>query len=223
MRKDIPDRYDDRDDIRTNLIDSYDRLMTFVEKHLPDPFYLEGDVRISLRDRIFREAVVNILIHREYTQAFPAKMIIGPRQVVFENANRPHGHGLINPETFTPFPKNPVIARIFKEIGLAEELGSGVRNLFKYTRVFSKGANPQLIEDDIFRIIIPITEQVVIDFCKVPRSTKEIMDHVGLKHREHFRSEVLKPLLEKNMLFMTIPDKPNSPKQQYVAREPSND
>src|SRR5262249_47548909 len=35
------DRYDDRDDIRTNLIDSYDRLMAFVAKHLPDKFYLE--------------------------------------------------------------------------------------------------------------------------------------------------------------------------------------
>ena len=27
------DRYDDRDDIRLNLIDSYDRLMNFVSKH----------------------------------------------------------------------------------------------------------------------------------------------------------------------------------------------
>ena len=30
------DRYDDRDDIRTNLIESYDRLMDFVDKHLND-------------------------------------------------------------------------------------------------------------------------------------------------------------------------------------------
>lgn len=28
------DRYDDRDDIRTNLIESYDRLMAFVAKHI---------------------------------------------------------------------------------------------------------------------------------------------------------------------------------------------
>lgn len=49
------DRYDDRDDIRTNLLESYDRLMAFVNKHIADPFYLEGNRRISLRDRIFRE------------------------------------------------------------------------------------------------------------------------------------------------------------------------
>ena len=28
------DRYDDRDDIRTNLIESYERLIAFIEKHL---------------------------------------------------------------------------------------------------------------------------------------------------------------------------------------------
>ncbi len=71
------DRYDDRDDIRTNLIESYDRLMAFVAKHLPDPFYLEKDQRISLRDHIFREVVANMLIHREYINGFPAKFIIG--------------------------------------------------------------------------------------------------------------------------------------------------
>jgi ATP-dependent DNA helicase RecG len=48
------DRYDDRDLVRTNLIDTYDRILAFVKKHLPDPFYLEGIERRSLRDAIFR-------------------------------------------------------------------------------------------------------------------------------------------------------------------------
>ena len=54
LRRDNVDRYDDRDDIRTNLIDSYDRLIQFGEKHLNDPFYLQGDQRISLRSKILR-------------------------------------------------------------------------------------------------------------------------------------------------------------------------
>ncbi len=61
------DRYDDRDDIRINLIESYDRLMHFVEKHLPDRFVLKDDIRISARNLIFREVISNTLIHREYT------------------------------------------------------------------------------------------------------------------------------------------------------------
>jgi len=160
LRKDNLDRYDDRDDIRTNLIDSYDRMMAFVAKHLPDPFFIDGTTRISLRNVIFREAITNILIHREFLSAFPAKMIIDKNRVIFENGNRTHGFGAINPQTFTPFPKNPVIARVFKEIGMADELGSGVRNLFKFTGLYSNGNKPQLIEDDIFKIIIPINVEL---------------------------------------------------------------
>lgn len=66
LRIENTDRYDDRDDIRTNLIESYDRLLAFANKHLPDKFYLEKDIRISIRDNIFREVVSNILIHRDY-------------------------------------------------------------------------------------------------------------------------------------------------------------
>jgi ATP-dependent DNA helicase RecG len=65
LRKTNVDRYDDRDDVRTNLIESYERIMAFIAKHLPDPFFLERDQRISIRDSIFREVASNILIHRQ--------------------------------------------------------------------------------------------------------------------------------------------------------------
>jgi len=152
------DRYDDRDDIRTNLIESYDRLMAFGKKHLPDKFYLENEQRISLRDHILREIAGNILIHREYVNPFPAKFIIEKDRIYAENSNKPHSHGLIDPANFSPFPKNPVIARIFKEIGRADELGSGVRKLFKYCRFYS-GKDPRLVEENIFKAIIPLKSQ----------------------------------------------------------------
>ena len=76
LRKVNLDRYDDRDFVTTNLIESYERIIAFIQKHLPDPFYLEGMDRISIRDAIFREVASNILIHREYRNAFPAKLII---------------------------------------------------------------------------------------------------------------------------------------------------
>lgn len=153
LRKVDLDRYDDRDFVSTNLVESYERIMAFVAKHLPDPFYLEGDVRTSIRDAIFREVASNILIHREFMNAFPAKLIIERGQVRTENSNKPHGFGLINPETFSPFPKNPVIARFFREIGRVDELGSGVRRLMKYGKTYG-GSDPELIEGDVFRIIV---------------------------------------------------------------------
>ncbi|MDO9515657.1 MAG: putative DNA binding domain-containing protein [Syntrophales bacterium] len=153
LRKVNLDRYDDRDFVTTNLIESYERIMAFVAKHLPDPFYLEGDMRISIRDAIFREVASNILIHREYTNAFPAKLIIERGQVRTENSNKPHGFGVLNPATFTPFPKNPVIGAFFRQIHRADELGSGVRNLMKYGKAYG-GSDPELVEGDIFRIIV---------------------------------------------------------------------
>ena len=47
LRKINLDRYDDRDDVRINLIDSYERIVTFGKKHLPNPFYLEANQRIK--------------------------------------------------------------------------------------------------------------------------------------------------------------------------------
>lgn len=52
------ERYDDREHIRCNLVDAYDKLIQFVAKHLPDKFYLEGDQRISLRDIIFQGSCI---------------------------------------------------------------------------------------------------------------------------------------------------------------------
>ena len=40
-------------------------------------------------------------------------------------------------------------------MGLVEELGSGVRNLMKYTKIYS-GGTPKFDEEDIFTAIVPI-------------------------------------------------------------------
>ena len=58
-------------------------------------------------------------------------------------------------QKFEPFPKNPAISKVFREIGLADELGSGMRNTYKYTQLYS-GQNPLFEEGDIFRAIIPL-------------------------------------------------------------------
>ena len=58
-------------------------------------------------------------------------------------------------QKFEPFPKNPTISKVFREIGLADELGSGMRNTYKYTQLYS-GQNPLFEEGNIFRTIIPL-------------------------------------------------------------------
>jgi len=157
LRKVNTDRYDDRLIVETNLLDSYESLMGFAQKHLWDKFYLEGDVRISLRDVITREMLVNTLIHREFTRLCIARFIIEKDKMFIENGNRALKGGAITPDDFEPTPKNPIIAAFFRNIGLADEPGSGVRNLYKYGRRYS-GKEPELIDGDVFRIVVPLDD-----------------------------------------------------------------
>lgn len=158
MRRAGDERYTDREVVRVNLIESFDKLLAFCEKHLPDPFVLEGEVRVSARNIIVRELVSNILIHREFTNPFPAKIIIDETGIKTENASRAYFAGRLDLNDFNPIPKNPIIANFFSQIGLAEELGSGLRNLEKYSRsVF--GSDPVLTEGDIFRARIDYGSQ----------------------------------------------------------------
>ncbi|MCM1087355.1 MAG: putative DNA binding domain-containing protein [Muribaculaceae bacterium] len=151
------DRYDDREVIITNLIDSYRRLMDFGKKHLNDIFVLDGDQSISARDKILREIISNILAHRDYSNAYTAQFVIEKDKIFTRNSNLPHGHGELQLNKFEPFPKNPPISKVFREIGYADELGSGMRNTNKYTKLYS-GGTPVFIEGSIFEIIIPMED-----------------------------------------------------------------
>ena len=155
FRVENKDRYDDRDVVITNLIDSYNRLMSFGQKHLNDLFILDGIVSVKARDRILREIISNTLAHRDYSSGFPAKMIIDEEKIIIENSNLAHGIGILDIQKFEPFPKNPSISKVFREIGLADELGSGMRNTYKYVQLYSE-EKPIFEEGSIFRTIIPL-------------------------------------------------------------------
>lgn len=151
------DRWDDRLVLRTNLIDSYQLLMGFIKKHLPDKFFIEGDQRRDLRELIFREIVGNIIVHREYTNAEPSQLIIYKDKVETVNPNKVIFRGILQLDTFNPYPKNPNIRKFFNECKWADEIGSGIRNVNKYLPAYANGAKPTFIEDDKFKTIIPLT------------------------------------------------------------------
>ena len=158
-RVDNVDRYDDRLTVRSNLIESYDILMKFVQVHTSDKFFLIDNANTSIRDMIAREVVTNILIHRDFSNSYPAKLIIDGDWLKTENWCRARRHGSILENEFSPYPKNPLIANFFTIMGRSEAIGSGVRNLYKYTPLYSDGGMPVLFEDDVFRIEIPLTKK----------------------------------------------------------------
>jgi len=239
LRRKNVDRYDDRAMLYTNLIEAFDGLMAFVEKHLNDPFYLEGTERVSLRDLIFRELVSNLIAHREYTSAAPATLTVFRDKVVFRNPHVPHLRGRIDPKRFTPFPKNPTICRFMLQMGRYEQAGSGVYNVTKYLPIYTPGASPVFEEyADVFETTIPlvkagtaaeneITAQVTVqvtaqvtaqvaECCRdQPQPAKIIMEALGLRHWKTFQANYLLPLIQAGILERTIPDKPRSRLQKY--------
>lgn len=111
------------------------------------------------------EMIANTLIHREFTSSYTAKFVIEKDRMYTENANRSSGDGIITPDNMEPNPKNPIIASFFRNIGWSDRLGSGVRNIFKYSKYYS-GEEPEFIEGDVFRLIVPLNEDYSYDNVK---------------------------------------------------------
>lgn len=59
----------------------------------------------------------------------------------------------------------------------------------------------------------------VLHKCLEPRAIKELMEWAGRADRTKFRNQVIRPLLDANLVEMTIPDKPQSQNQRYRTTE----
>ena len=90
--------------------------MEFVAKHTSDKFCLINNISTSIRGIISREVIGNILVHRDYSSAYPAKVIIEKDWLRTENWCIPRRHGNIMSDEFTPYPKNPLIQQFFANI-----------------------------------------------------------------------------------------------------------
>lgn len=131
-------RYDDRDIIFSNLIDSYARLMKFVQRNLPPRLLQQGGVSVDVREKLFNEIVTNLLVHREYTHTCPCRLLIFANKVITENGIPS------SPDEGKTFGNlgvqrvNPLIANVFQEMGWIEEPGSGKSNILRYAPFYDK-------------------------------------------------------------------------------------
>ncbi len=130
-------------------------------------------------------------------------------------------------------PRNPILARLFRAVKLAENAGYGFDKMIAGWKAYTNKAIDFESDLDTTKAVFyletateqvteqvtdQVTEQAVLQFCITPKTTGQIMEHLGLSHREHFRASILKPMIEKELLILTIPDKPTSPKQKYVSK-----
>jgi ATP-dependent DNA helicase RecG len=92
-----------------------------------------------------------------------------------------------------------MIARFFKEIGWVDELGSGVRNVLKYTSLYTEGTQPVFIEDDLFKTVIPLvtkTTQITTQKTtqKTTRKTEGRILAILRNHPKYGRIQIAKAL-----------------------------
>ena len=63
------------------------------------------------------------------------------------------------------------------------------------------------------------TAKNILTFCQKPRKASEIRAFLGLKDREIFQNNYLRPLMDEWVITLTIPNKPQSRLQQYITTE----
>lgn len=166
IKNDLKDkvRYDDRITVRDNLIQSYYILTNFIERHLPDKFYLEvgNPQRQDLRSIIFREIIANFCVHREYSNYSPGMFEIFSDRVVVTNWSKPamgEKGGKVSIDELHTYPKNPLLVHVFRELGLVEELGSGFRNIKKYAPEYYEECEIEIQNNE--RFVFSMTYQNV--------------------------------------------------------------
>lgn len=177
-----------------------------------------------------REAIINSIVHNDFTREVPPKFEIFSDRIEITSAGTLL-EGLSMEEFFdgVSIPRNRELMRIFRDLELVEQLGSGVprildsygRECFRFMDNFTRMTFPSL-EVHTPQVAPQVTPQVtpqVIELIKVFEEThnrSELQSKLGLSDREHFRKAYLQPAIDSGLVALTIPDKPTSSKQRYL-------
>ena len=185
--------------------------------------------------RAVRELVLNALIHRDYsmyTENAPIRVEMFSDRLEITNSGGIYGRmpveklGYDSPET-----RNSVLTNILEKLGYSENRYSGIPVIRNEMRKRGLPA-PEFIDTHReFKAILysklpttPVAEKKenkpeewkqIIEFCKEPRSRKEIAEYTG-KTQNYIMQQWIKPMIEQKLLKMTNPDKPKSRYQKFV-------
>lgn len=145
---------------RTPLLKTFERIIEQFEARVE-----EDEVQISLfrvpvpnYDRgAFREALVNALIHRDYTRLGAVHVRMESDGIVISNPGGfVEGVTLENLLVVEPRPRNPLLADIVKRIGLAERTGRGVDLIYKGLLRYGRPA-PNYNRSDAHSVVLQMS------------------------------------------------------------------
>lgn len=198
--------------------------------------------KITSRERIdtrlwnavaLREAITNAIIHNDYTREVPPKFeIFSDRLEITSYGGLFEG---MSQEDFfegLSLPRNKELMRVYKDLGMVEQLGSGVprilqaynKDCFKFSENFlrmtflaSEKVTMQVTMHDTMQVTMQVEE--LIKAFTGEHTRQYLQDKLNLANRDNFRKNHLQSALDNGLIELTIPDKPKSSKQKYRLTE----
>lgn len=221
-------------DITAPLPQAVDQALAFVRRNIAVRMELDGAHRADVWQYpqvALREGIVNAVVHADYSQrGGPIRIAVYDERVEVENP------GLLVPGlTFEDLYegvsklRNHVIGRVFREIGLIEQWGSGIGRMVAACRAAGL-PDPELREVGLrFRVTLrasrdhapkldPLDERVLDVLSDASRglSTTELADHIGRTSRA--TRTRLRALVDSGLLI-EVGSAPNDPQRKYVIAE----
>ena len=229
-------RFLDNKRITGSIPDMIDEAVEFVRKNMRTKTIVDkGGHRADKEEYpvlAVREAILNALVHRDYsmlTENTPVSIEMYRDHMEVISKGGLYGGGSVKelgksrPET-----RNSVLANMLELLKVTENRYSGIPTILSE---FQKAGLPEPVFEDargVFRVVFRngtgIQEEIdktdihraVVQYCTAPRTREEITEFTE-KSRYYTMSAIVQPLLEQGRLRMTMPDKPKSPKQKFIA------
>lgn len=233
------ERFTDNQRIEGNISDMLDGAMQFVNRNMRiktiiNPHTGKREDRPDYPITAVREAVLNALVHRDYsihTEGMPIQLIMFDDRMEIRNPGGIYGRikidqlGKVQPDT-----RNPVIASELEVLKVTENRYSGIPTIRRMMQEYDL-QQPEFIDERgsfIVKLYKDVMKQTVVEmdgvdnrelllFCKTPRTRKEISDYLGLNSVTYAIQTRVMPLVERGIIKMSIPEKPKSPKQLFYC------
>lgn len=177
-----------------------------------------------------REAILNALIHRDYsvyTEGTPIQINFFTDRLEIHSPGGLYGRMTVEQlGKARPDLRNPTLATMAESLNQAENRYSGIPTIRMEMKEyglpepeFKNGRNEFIVtlynrEIEQKKICLTLEDKIV-EFCKEPKSRKEIAEFLEIKTTTYAYSKYILPLLEEGRLGMTIPDIPASRNQKY--------
>lgn len=181
-----------------------------------------------------REAVLNAVIHRDYsfyTEGMPIQIDMFIDRMEIHSPGSLYGRMTVDQLGIAKTDiRNPALAVMAESMTEAENRYSGIPTMRNEMKAYGlpepKFENRRnefvvtfynTVEAGTAEAEVEIGKKNLLDFCRTPRTRKEIADFLQVKTVGYAINKYVRPLVEAGTLQMTCPERPKSRTQKYVT------